>query len=270
MQLVKEDYLRMNRLPHIWCPGCGHGIALSALLRAIDKLNYEKDDIAIISGIGCSSRAAGYMNFNTLHTTHGRAVAFATGLKMVKPRMKVFIVTGDGDCTAIGGNHFIHAARRNIDLNVIIFNNNIYGMTGGQSSPMTPFGKKATTAPYGNIERSFDLMELSKAAGATYCARSTAAHPRMIERQIINAANNEGFSVVEVLMPCPIGYGRRNKLGGGVEMLKWLQENSVRKQKAQNMGAEELKDKYVIGELYYKSEPEYTAEYEKLIASLKK
>jgi 2-oxoglutarate ferredoxin oxidoreductase subunit beta len=267
---INVENLRMQKLPHIWCPGCGNGIALSALTRAIDKLGYDHDEVAIVSGIGCSSRSPGYLNFNTLHTTHGRAIAFATGLKIFKPKMKVFIVTGDGDCTAIGGNHFIHAARRNIDLNVILFNNNIYGMTGGQASPMTPFGRTATTAPYGTVERNFDIMELAKAAGATFCGRATAAHPRLIESLIVKAAQNKGFSVVEAMLPCPIGFGRRNKLGGPVEMMKYLEENSVRVQKAQKMSEEELKGKFVIGEFYNKPAPEYIEEYDKIIAKLKK
>ena len=175
-----EKYFRMNKLPHIWCPGCGHGIILGSLIRAIDNLDLDQDNICIVSGIGCSSRAPGYMNFDTLHTTHGRALAFATGIKLSKPELKVIVITGDGDCAAIGGNHLIHAARRNIDLTTIVFNNNIYGMTNGQYSPMTPKGAFASTAPYGNIDRNFDLCKLAVAAGATYVARGTVYHTNQL------------------------------------------------------------------------------------------
>ena len=165
-----------SALPHIWCPGCGHGILLGSILRAIDKLQLEQDKTIIVSGIGCSSRASGYMNFNTVHTAHGRALPFATGIKLAHPELNVIVITGDGDATAIGGNHFIHACRRNIDLTTIIFNNSIYGMTGGQASPLTPHGAFATTAPYGQLDRPFDIAALAIAAGSTYVARGTAYH----------------------------------------------------------------------------------------------
>ena len=161
-----ETYMREERLPHIWCAGCGHGILMRDVALAIDNLKLDKKDVVIVSGIGCSSRAAGYMNFDTLHTTHGRAIAFATGIKMAKPHLKIVVITGDGDATAIGGNHLIHAARRNIDMTVVVFNNNIYGMTGGQFSPTTPTGDFATTAPYGSIDPDFDIPRLAEAAGA--------------------------------------------------------------------------------------------------------
>ena len=156
-----EKYFRQNRLPHLWCPGCGNGIVMKAIVQAIEKKGWAQDNTVIVSGIGCSSRASGYMDFDTLHTAHGRAIPFATGVKMANPDLNVVVITGDGDCTAIGGNHFIHGCRRNIDLTVILFNNNIYGMTGGQASPMTPLGKKATTAPYGSIDRPFDACKLA-------------------------------------------------------------------------------------------------------------
>lgn len=169
-----EYYLRLEHFPHIWCAGCGHGIVLKALLRAINKLNIPKDKVALVSGIGCSSRTPGYVDFNTLHTTHGRALAFATGIKMSNPDLVVIAVMGDGDCAAIGGNHFIHAARRNIDITVVVENNFIYGMTGGQVSPTTPYGVPATTAPYGALERPFDIINLAEGAGAIFGARATA------------------------------------------------------------------------------------------------
>src|SRR5665647_113581 len=182
MQNSAEKYLRTEKLPHIWCPGCGNGIVLGAMVRAFDKLGCDQNNTVIVSGIGCSSRAAGYMDFNTLHTTHGRALAFATGIKLARPEITVFVIMGDGDSSSIGGNHLIHAARRNIDLTAIVFNNSIYGMTGGQYSPLTPTGSRATTAPYSTIERPFDLPDLARAAGATYVARSTSYHAAMLTK----------------------------------------------------------------------------------------
>jgi len=260
-----EPYFREEKLPHIWCPGCGNGIVMGSLVKAIDKLQLDRDKTVIVSGIGCSSRASGYLDFNTLHTTHGRALAFATGIKMVNPELTVFVLMGDGDSTAIGGNHFIHAARRNIDLNAIIFNNNIYGMTGGQYSPLTPPGSRATTAPYGTVERSFDLAELAKAAGATYVARSTTYHTKPLANLIGSAVNNNGFSVVEAMTQCPVSYGRKNKLGDAANMLLWYKEHAVSVNRAEKMTPEEMRDKFLIGELYNQPAPEYTSEYQKVI-----
>ena len=179
-----EKYFRTEHLPHIWCPGCGNGIVTRAIVKAIDNLGLEKNDVCIVSGIGCSARASGYLDFNTMHTTHGRALAFATGIKLANPDLHVIVITGDGDSSAIGGNHLIHAARRNIDITTVVFNNNTYGMTGGQYSPTTPTGDKGTTAPYGNIDANFDLCKLTKAAGATYVSRSTIYSPNMIIKQV--------------------------------------------------------------------------------------
>ena len=227
MQNSVDNLLRVNRLPHIWCPGCGNGIIMNAVQRAINEAGLDQNKTVIVSGIGCSSRATGYMNFDTLHTAHGRAITFATGVKLARPELNVFVLTGDGDCTAIGGNHLIHAARRNIDLNVIMFNNNIYGMTGGQSSPMTPHNKFATTAPYGNLERSFDICKLTESAGATYVGRSTVYHVQLLVNLIKKAIENKGFSFVEAVSICPISYGRRNKLGDAPKMMNWLKEHAV-------------------------------------------
>ncbi len=261
MEQLTQDFLRTKKLPHIWCPGCGNGIVTAALVRAIERTGYDQRDVVIVSGIGCSSRAAGYLNFNTLHTTHGRALAFATGLKMARPELKLFVIMGDGDCSAIGGNHFIHAARRNIDLNAVIINNHIYGMTGGQHSPLTPTGKKATTAPGGTLERSFDLLELARGAGATFGARGNAAQPRQLEQLIVRAANHKGFSVLEALSPCPIAYGRRNKLGGAVEMLKEMKESAISVEKAAGMEPEELTGRTLSGVLFSIDAPEFSEEY---------
>jgi 2-oxoglutarate ferredoxin oxidoreductase subunit beta len=266
MEQLTQDFLRTKKLPHIWCPGCGNGIVTAALVRAIERTGYDQRDVVIVSGIGCSSRAAGYLNFNTLHTTHGRALAFATGLKMARPELKLFVIMGDGDCSAIGGNHFIHAARRNIDLNAVIINNHIYGMTGGQHSPLTPTGKKATTALHGTLERPFDLLELARGAGATFGARSSAAQPRQLEQLIVRAANHKGFSVLEALSPCPIAYGRRNKLGGAVEMLREMKETGISVEKASEMSAEELEGKTLNGVLFSIDAPEFSEEYHRSIA----
>lgn len=260
-----EKYMREDRLPHIWCGGCGHGILMRDVAQAIDNLQLDPKDVVIVSGIGCSSRAAGYMNFNTLHTTHGRAIAFATGIKLAKPHLKVIIITGDGDCTAIGGNHLIHAARRNIDLTVLVFNNNIYGMTGGQFSPTTPTGDYATTAPYGSIDPDFDIPLLAQAAGATYTARGTTYHVPQTIKMMQDAIAHNGFSLVECVSECPTYYGRKNKKGTAVDILKWQKENAVTAQKAKTMTEEELKGKIVYGELFRVERPEYTAEYQKII-----
>lgn len=260
-----DKYLRLDKYPLIWCPGCGDGIVLKAILRAVDKLAIPKDDIVMVSGIGCSSRTPGYVDFNTLHTTHGRALAFATGVKMAKPELKVIVITGDGDATAIGGNHYIHAARRNIDLTVILYNNFIYGMTGGQASPTTPIGDRASTAPFGNIEPNFNISGLAQAAGASFVARSSVTQVRMLEKYIHMAMEKKGFSLVEVMTPCPTAYGRRNRLGTGLALMDWLKENIISQAKAANMTEEELNGKIVTGILVDRDKPEYTSEYLKLI-----
>jgi 2-oxoglutarate ferredoxin oxidoreductase subunit beta len=259
------SYFRQERLPHIWCPGCGHGIVTGALVRAIDRLGLDKNKVVIVSGIGCSSRAVGYLDFDTLHTAHGRALAFATGIKLSRPDLKVIVMTGDGDCTAIGGNHFIHAARRNIGITTIVMNNEIYGMTSGQYSPMTPKGMYGTTAPYGNVERNFDLCELAKASGATYVGRSTAYHVPLLIDLIESALQNEGFSVVEAVTQCPTYLGRKNKIGDAVKMLNWIKDQAVNVKAAAALPPEKLVGKFLIGELYNKAAPEYAAEYGELI-----
>ncbi|MEG6585528.1 2-oxoacid:ferredoxin oxidoreductase subunit beta [Dendrosporobacter sp. 1207_IL3150] len=263
-----EKYLRKTALPHIWCPGCGNGIVLASLLRAVEKLDLDQKKTIIVSGIGCSSRASGYMNFNTIHTAHGRALTFATGIKFANPELNVIVITGDGDSTAIGGNHFIHSARRNIDITTIVFNNSIYGMTGGQSSPLTPQSSKSSTAPFGQIERSFDIPALAVAAGATYVARGTAFHATMLTDLITKAIQNKGFSVVDAITQCPIGFGRKNKMGTAEKMMQWQRDNAVTVQAAAKLAPENMEGKFVIGELHNSPAPEYTAEYEKLIVRL--
>lgn len=264
-----EKYYVMDRLPHIWCPGCGHGVATAAIVEAIDNLELDPNKVCIVSGIGCSSRAPGYLKFDTLHTTHGRALAFATGIKMAKPDLHVIVISGDGDASAIGGNHLIHASRRNIGITMIVFNNNIYGMTGGQYSPTTPKNARATTAPYGNIDRNFDICELSGAAGATYTARSTVYHVKQLVKYIENGLQNDGFSLVEAVSVCPTQYGRKNKRGAAVSMFDYLKENAVTIEAAKKLSNEELFDKFIIGEFKNSPEPEYSSEYENLIKRVK-
>ncbi len=264
-----HQYMRLRDLPHIWCPGCGNGILMRDVAQAIDNLGLEQDKVVIVSGIGCSSRAAGYMDFNTIHTTHGRAIAFATGIKMAKPELTVIVITGDGDCSALGGNHLIHAARRNIDLTVVVFNNNIYGMTGGQFSPTTPTGSLATTAPYGSIDRTFDIVKLATGAGATYAARGDAYHVPQTTKLIQDGIAHKGFSVIDCVSICPTYYGRKNKKGDAVRMMEWQRDNAVMKAKADKMTAEELQGKMVIGCFHEEQGiPEYTEEYGKLIEKL--
>lgn len=223
-----HKWLRVKKkFPHLWCPGCGNGIILGATILALDDLGYDKDEVVMVSGIGCAGRIPVYVDCNTLHTTHGRALTFATGIKLAKPEMKVMVFMGDGDALAIGGNHFIHAARRNIDLTAVVVNNNIYGMTGGQASPTTPLGMKATTAVYGSMEQPFDTCELAKSAGATFVARSTVYHVRHAEQMIRQALQHKGFSVVEIVSNCHTSYGRINRLGGAIEMIKYYRDKSV-------------------------------------------
>ena len=267
---IVNEYFRAKKLPQIWCPGCGHGIITRAITVAIDKSGLDRNKICIVSGIGCSSRATGYLDFDTLHTTHGRAIAFATGIKFAKPELKVIVITGDGDCTAIGGNHLIHACRRNIDITAIVFNNNIYGMTGGQYSPTTPKYEKGTTAPYGNIDKSFDIPGLAAAAGATYVARATAYHTNLLISLIQKGLNNKGFSLIEAISDCPTYYGRKNKKGDAVDMLEWQKSHAVNATAASKMSPESLEGKFIIGEFKNISEPEYTDEYQKIIDTLER
>lgn len=265
-----DNYLRMDKLPHIWCPGCGHGIIMRAVAKAIEELELNRDKTCIISGIGCSSRAPGYMDFNTLHTTHGRALAFATGVKHANPDLEVIVLTGDGDCTAIGGNHLIHAARRNIGITTVVFNNNIYGMTGGQYSPTTPTGDKGTTAPYGNIDKVFDVCNLAQSAGASYTGRATVYHAQLLINLIKKGISNKGFSLIEAISVCPTYYGRKNKKGDAVKMIEHLRDYSMNIAASKKLSNEEMEGKILIGELYNNPQPEYTDEYKKITESFKR
>ncbi len=224
-----RKYLREWAMPTVLCPGCAHGTVLHAFLDAVDEMQLDTDKLAMVAGIGCSSRLIGYVDMCTLHTTHGRAPAFATGLKLARPDLEVVVITGDGDGLAIGGNHLIHAARRNIDMTVLLFNNGIYGMTGGQVAPTTALGAKGTTAPFGSSEAPFDPCKLMTGAGASFVARALASKPQVLKSVIVEAVTHTGFSFVEVMTTCPTYYGRYNGIGGGSEMLAWLnrQDDSV-------------------------------------------
>ncbi len=221
-----EPYLRTDRMPHIWCPGCGIGTSVNSFARALTDANMDLKNVAIVSGIGCTGRVAGYMNLDSFHTTHGRAIPFATGLKLANPKLNVVVYSGDGDLFAIGGNHLIHAARRNVDIKVICVNNLIYAMTGGQTAPTTPGAVVTSTNPYGTYDPSFNLPYLVEAAGAVYVARWTAFHVRQLARSMHEMFAKKGFSFIEVISPCPTLYQRRNKMGDGLDTMKFYKEVS--------------------------------------------
>ncbi|HJJ47567.1 MAG TPA: thiamine pyrophosphate-dependent enzyme [Methanocorpusculum sp.] len=248
-----EDWYRQDRLPHIYCAGCGNGTVLNCTLRAVENLGYDLNETTFVSGIGCSSRAGGYTAADSLHTTHGRALAFATGVKLVKPKQHVIVFTGDGDCSAIGGNHFIHACRRNIDLTVICMNNNIYGMTGGQGSPCTPYGAISTTTPYGMHEQPFDLCRLAEAAGANYVARWTTYHVKRLTDAIETGLENKGLSFIEAMSQCPTSFGSKNKMKQVGQMIEMFKNSTVLKAKAD---AEGLKPgQFAVGEFVRRHNP---------------
>jgi 2-oxoglutarate ferredoxin oxidoreductase subunit beta len=257
---IAEKYLRMERIPHIWCPGCGNGIALGAALRALDRMNWDMNQVVMVSGIGCSSRATGYVDACTLHTTHGRALAFATGIKLARPELKVIVMTGDGDASAIGGNHLIHAARRNIDLTVILYNNFIYGMTGGQCSPTTPCGSWSSTTPDGNPDPAFDISALVAAAGASFVARTTVYHVVQLENYIHRALSTKGFSMVEAMTPCPTAFGRKNKQKTPAAMMEFLKTAAKPLDKAPAEGYDA--GIIPVGVVVDRQKPEFIEQYE--------
>jgi 2-oxoglutarate ferredoxin oxidoreductase subunit beta len=260
--MAVRDYIRERFFPHIWCQGCGHGIVLNGLLRAVEKLGLSKNEIVMVSGIGCSSRISGYVDFHTLHTIHGRALAFATGVKVSRPELNLIVPMGDGDALAIGGNHFIHAARRNIDITAVVMNNRIYGMTGGQFSPLSGFGSLATTAPFTNIDHDFDIVELAIAAGASFVARTTTYHVQQMADILRQAILHEGFSVVEVMSQCPTYYGRKNRLGSAVDMMEHYKNNTT---PIGSKSKKENPDLIERGIFVQEERPEYCNEYDKII-----
>jgi 2-oxoglutarate/2-oxoacid ferredoxin oxidoreductase subunit beta len=235
-----DHLVRQDRMPHIWCPGCGLGTLFNCLLHAILKSKIPLDKIAVVSGIGCTGRVAGYVKMDGFHTTHGRAIPFATGLKLARPDLKVIVVSGEGDLASIGGNHFIHAGRRNEDITVICANNSNYGMTGGQCGPTTPIKALTPTTPHGNFEFPFSLPHLAAASGAVFVSRWTAYHVQKLQATFTKAILKHGFSFVEVMSPCPTLYGRSNKLGSGLDMMKFYKDNTEIKQQV------ELKDITIV------------------------
>ena len=264
-QKIVHKYLRHNKkFPHVWCPGCTDGIVLGTIIRAIAELNLHKDDVTMMSGIGCSSRMPVYVDFNTGHTLHGRPIAFATGVKLFKPEQTVLVITGDGDATAIGGNHFIHACRRNMDLTILVLNNTVYGMTGGQHSPTSPTTSITTTTPYGNIDPTFDICKLAIGSGATFVARATAFHTQETQKIIKEAISHKGVSVVEIISTCHVIFGKMNKKGGPADMLRWQKDNSISLTEAEKATPEQKEGKIIRGILHRVEAPEYTDQYQKL------
>jgi 2-oxoglutarate ferredoxin oxidoreductase subunit beta len=219
-------YLRMDRMPHIWCPTCGIGTVVKAFAAALEETKVDLDKVSIVSGIGCTGRVAGYMKLDAFHTTHGRAVPFATGLKLGRPELLVTVFSGDGDLSGIGGNHLIHAARRNIDMLVILVNNFIYGMTGGQNAPTTPVTAKSSTMPFGNFERPFNIPHLAASCGATYVARYTCLDTRRLTKAFSEGLHRKGFRFIEVIAPCSTLYARLNRLGSGLDLLRFYHDNA--------------------------------------------
>jgi len=253
-----EPFLRMDRMPHIWCPGCGIGTTVNCFARALLDSKLNLDRVAVVSGIGCTGRVAGYMRLDSFHTTHGRAIPFATGLKLANPSLHVVVYSGDGDLFAIGGNHLIHAARRNLDLKVICVNNLIYAMTGGQTAPTTPAKAITTTAPYGCYEPAFNLPSLVEAAGASYVARWTTYHVRQLARSMTEMLTKRGFGFIEVLSPCPTLYQRRNKMGDGLDAMKAYRERSRTKNGAPTSEVALSKDgEIVVGKFVDRDRPDY-------------
>jgi len=243
-----DAYLKPGRIPHIWCPGCGLGVVLTAFIEGIRRKGLPVDQCAVVSGIGCTGRVAGYLDMDTYHTTHGRAIPFATGLALTRPELNVTVFSGDGDLFAIGGNHLIHAARRNVNLKVICVNNFNFGMTGGQVAPTTPLGAKTSTTPTGNAEPGFNLPHVAHASGAVYVARWTTFHPRQLVHSISQTFDKKGFTFIEVITPCPTGYGRPNKLGSGLDEMRFYRENSEIRNGSDPSQAEiRLREKIIVG-----------------------
>ncbi len=257
-----EPWLRMDRIPHIWCATCGIGTAVTAFSAALEKTGMDPDKVCVVSGIGCTGRVAGYVKLDSFHSTHGRAVPFATGLALGNPKLKVVVFSGDGDLIAIGGNHFIHAARRNVDLMVVCVNNFIYAMTGGQVAPTTPITGYATTSPYGNFERPFNVPYLADSCGASYVARWTALHIRRLTDSIAEALPKRGFRLVEIISPCSNYYARINRLGTGLDLMKFYHENSVVKNGADTRDLDiTFQSKITVGKFVDRERPTFVDSY---------
>ena len=265
-----DYYLRTDKMPTLWCWGCGDGIIMKSMIRAFAKLGWDKNDICIVSGIGCSGRFSSYIDANTVHTTHGRTVAYATGIKLANPDKHVIVVAGDGDGLAIGGNHTIHGCRRNIDINFVLINNFIYGLTNAQVSPTTPKGMWSVTTQYGNIDPVFDPCELAIGSGATFVGRESVSEPIKLERMFIKGFEHKGFSFFDVHSNCHVNLGRKNKMVEAKQNMDWIEENLIAKSKWDKLSKEEQyklkkEGKFPRGILHHVEEPEYTEEYYKLI-----
>ncbi|MFA7197706.1 MAG: thiamine pyrophosphate-dependent enzyme [Methanoculleus sp.] len=253
-----SEWFREDRLPHIYCTGCGNGTVINCTLAAVEEMGWNQNETVFVSGIGCSSRAPGYILTDSLHTTHGRALAFATGVKMARPEFNVVVFTGDGDLAAIGGNHFIHACRRNVNMTVVCMNNQIYGMTGGQGSPTTPPGAISSTTPYGATEPAFDLAELAVAAGANYVARWTSYHVKELTKAIVTGMQTPGLAFIEVRLQCPTNYGRHNKLRTVPAMIEYLRGNAMLLEKYNRLvaGGKPIPEgTFTVGELVRRNRP---------------
>ncbi len=265
-----ENLLRTDRLPHIWCPGCGIGIAVTALAAALEKARIDLNKVCIVSGIGCTGRVAGYVKLDSFHTTHGRAIPFATGIKLANPDLKVIVFSGDGDLIAIGGNHFIHAARRNIDMIVICVNNFIYAMTGGQVAPTTPLSAYATTSPYGCVEPPFNIPYIADSAGAVYVARWTALHVRRLANSIVDTLHKTGFSLIEVISPCAQYYSRINRLGDGIDMMRFYHANAEIRHGEDTKNLDiRFQSNIICGKFVDRERPSYTERYNKWQTQMK-
>ena len=264
-----EKYLRTTKT--LWCWGCGDGIIMKAVLRAIEKMEWNMNDVAVVSGIGCSGRFSSYIDANTVHTTHGRTVAYATGIKLANPEKHVLVVAGDGDGLAIGGNHTIHGARRNIDLNFILINNFIYGLTNSQTSPTTPQGMWTVSAQYDNIDPVFDACELGKASGASFVGRETVLDPKKLEKLFVAAFKHKGFAFLDVFSNCHVNLGRKNKMASAMENLSWIDSITVSKTKFDKMSEDERKDLFPTGILHQDKEAiEYCDAYDTVIEAAQK
>lgn len=261
-----EEYLRMDKMPTLWCWGCGDGVVLKAVIRAIDTLGWKMDDVCIVSGIGCSGRFSSYVNCNTVHTTHGRTLAYATGIKLANPDKKVIVISGDGDSMAIGGNHTIHACRRNIDINLVLINNFIYGLTNSQTSPTTPEDFWTVTAQYGNVDPSFDPCSIASSAGASFVGRESVLSPKKLEKLLVEGFSHDGFSFFDIHSNCHINLGRKNKMGEATQMLQWIESRLVSKAKFDTLSDEEKIGKFPTGVLKHDTNRiEYCKAYDEVI-----
>ncbi|ANE34296.1 2-oxoglutarate ferredoxin oxidoreductase subunit beta [Campylobacter hyointestinalis] len=261
-----DNYLRTSKMPTLWCWGCGDGVILKSVIRAIDAMGWNMDDVCVVSGIGCSGRFSSYVNCNTVHTTHGRTIAYATGIKLANPDKHVIVITGDGDGLAIGGNHTIHGCRRNIDINHILINNFIYGLTNSQTSPTTPQGFWTVTAQWGNIDPNFDAAKLATAAGATFVGRESIINPSKLEKLLVEGFKHEGYSFFDIFSNCHINLGRKNKMGEATQMIDWIDQRTVSKVKFDALSDEEKKGKFPTGILHKdESHIEYCKAYQKVI-----